>query len=89
MRLLRDIEDGPRGVYCGALGFVAPPGEQVRARFSVAIRTAVINRVTETITYGTGGGIVWDSDPAAEYDELLAKSRILPSQAGVRGVRRC
>ncbi|MDN5930093.1 MAG: aminodeoxychorismate synthase component I [Pseudonocardia sp.] len=77
MELIRRLEDGPRGVYCGAIGVVAPPGAPFRARFSVAIRTVLIDRRTGTGRYGTGGGITWSSDPAAEYAELCAKARIL------------
>lgn len=77
MALIRDIEARPRGVYCGAVGIVAPPGEPYRARFSVAIRTAVIDRQTGRCDYGVGSGITWDSDPALEYAELKAKTAIL------------
>jgi para-aminobenzoate synthetase / 4-amino-4-deoxychorismate lyase len=77
MRLIRELEPGPRGVYCGALGVVAPPGHAWRARFSVAIRTLTVDRSTGTATYGTGGGITWSSDPTAEHAELLAKTAIL------------
>ncbi len=77
MRLIRDVEDGPRGVYCGAVGVVAPPGEAFRARFSVAIRTVVADRERGRAVYGTGGGITWGSRPAAEYAELWAKAAVL------------
>jgi para-aminobenzoate synthetase/4-amino-4-deoxychorismate lyase len=77
MRLIRDLECRPRGVYCGAVGFVAPPGGRCRARFNVAIRTAVVDRERRTGVYGSGGGITWVSDPAAEHAELLAKAAIL------------
>ncbi|WP_433566734.1 chorismate-binding protein [Nocardia sp. CA-151230] len=77
MRLIRDVEDEPRGVYCGAIGMVAPPGAPFGARFGVAIRTVVIDRNHDTATYGTGGGITWSSDPAAEYAELQAKTALL------------
>jgi para-aminobenzoate synthetase/4-amino-4-deoxychorismate lyase len=77
MRLIRDLETGPRGVYCGAIGLVAPPGAAFRARFAVAIRTAVVDRGTGAAVFGAGGGITWDSDPAAERAELLAKAAIL------------
>ncbi|SEO45752.1 chorismate-binding protein [Trujillonella endophytica] len=80
MELIRDLEDGPRGVYCGAIGVVAPPGAPFRARFSVAIRTAVVDRSTGTAVYGAGGGITWGSEPAAEYAELLAKARVLDAR---------
>ncbi|WP_319455899.1 MULTISPECIES: aminodeoxychorismate synthase component I [unclassified Mycobacterium] len=77
MELIRDLEDGPRGVYCGAIGVVAPPDQPVRARFNVAIRTTVADRSTGIATYGTGGGITWDSRPASEYAELQAKAALL------------
>ena len=66
------LERFPRGVYCGAIGWVAPTR---RASFSVAIRTAVIDRTAGTLSYGVGSGVVWDSKPAAEYLECLAKAR--------------
>jgi para-aminobenzoate synthetase / 4-amino-4-deoxychorismate lyase len=73
MELITDIENQPRGLYCGAVGFVGPE----EARFSVAIRTVVIDSATGEATYGTGGGIVWDSDPGREYAEAKAKTEIL------------
>ena len=74
MRIIRELEGGPRGVYCGAVGLVGPGS----ARFSVAIRTAVVDRRAGTAVYGAGGGITWGSDPAAEHAELLAKAAVLP-----------
>ncbi|MFC5949004.1 aminodeoxychorismate synthase component I [Pseudonocardia lutea] len=80
MELIRDLEDGPRGVYCGAIGIVGPPDASIRARFSVAIRTVEADRARDALTYGAGGGITWSSEPAAEYAELLAKSRVLAAR---------
>jgi para-aminobenzoate synthetase/4-amino-4-deoxychorismate lyase len=77
MALIAELEQSRRGVYCGAVGVVAPPGMSFRARFSVAIRTVVVDRLTGDAVYGTGGGITWDSVPRAEHDELVAKSAIL------------
>jgi para-aminobenzoate synthetase / 4-amino-4-deoxychorismate lyase len=77
MKLIKGLESSPRGPYCGSIGMIAPPGSPFRARFSVAIRTAVLNRTTDTATYGTGGAITWDSEPGEEYDELQAKAQIL------------
>jgi para-aminobenzoate synthetase/4-amino-4-deoxychorismate lyase len=74
MKLIAALEDSPRQVYTGAIGYIAP---QRRARFSVAIRTAVIDRKTHTGVYGVGGGIVWDSDAEDEYQECLNKARVL------------
>jgi para-aminobenzoate synthetase / 4-amino-4-deoxychorismate lyase len=77
MELIAALEDAPRGVYCGAIGLLAPPGWAFRARFSVAIRTAVVDREDDGVVYGAGGGITWDSDPDAEHAELCAKAAIL------------
>jgi len=77
MALIAELEPSCRGVYCGAVGMVAPPGASFRARFNVAIRTVVVDRVSGIASYGTGGGITWDSIPAAEHDELVAKAAIL------------
>ena len=44
MGIIADLEDDPRGVYCGAVGYLAPAGAPVRrARFNVAIRTVVLD----------------------------------------------
>lgn len=77
MQIIRDLEDSPRGVYCGAIGLVAPPGAQLRAQFNVAIRTVVVDRATGSAVYGTGGGITWASDPGDELAEVHAKAAIL------------
>ncbi|WP_114853917.1 aminodeoxychorismate synthase component I [Brachybacterium sp. YJGR34] len=77
MDLIARLEDSPRGVYCGAIGYLEP-GPAPRARFSVAIRTAVVDRAEGAAEYGAGGGVTWDSTAAGEYDELLVKARVLP-----------
>lgn len=74
MRLIRDLEAAPRGVYTGTVGVVAPDG---RLQLNVAIRTATVDRERGTATYGTGGGITWDSVADDEYEECRAKARIL------------
>ena len=74
MQIIKELEPGPRGVYTGAIGYVAPDGN---AQFSVAIRTAVIDHATEQLTFGIGSGVVWDSDPKREYDECLLKAEVL------------
>ncbi|MBC2644704.1 MULTISPECIES: aminodeoxychorismate synthase component I [unclassified Rhodococcus (in: high G+C Gram-positive bacteria)] len=91
MEIIRDLEPTPRGVYCGAVGVIAPAGVPVRARFNVAIRTLVVDTDRGSAIYGTGGGITWDSQPAAEYAELRAKAAVLTarpqSPAGRHGAR--
>ena len=80
MALIRELEPTPRGVYCGAIGFVGPPG--AGTRFSVAIRTATVDRATGRATYGVGGGITWSSDAAAEHAEVVAKTAVLDHHPG-------
>lgn len=84
MRLIAALEGTPREVYTGAIGYMAPDG---RARFSVAIRTAAIDTGTGIGVYGIGGGIVWDSDGADEYQECLNKARVLAVPAASRDFR--
>ncbi|HEX8352942.1 MAG TPA: aminodeoxychorismate synthase component I [Pyrinomonadaceae bacterium] len=73
-RIIASLEDAPRGVYCGAVGFVAPGGD---AAFNVAIRTVVLDSETGEAVYGVGGGVTWDSTPGGEYAEALDKARVL------------
>jgi len=74
MQHIARLEGRPRNLYTGAIGRLAP-GRQ--ALFSVAIRTAVIDRQTQRAEYGIGAGITWDSEPTAEYAECLAKAKVL------------
>jgi len=78
MQIIADLEDSPRGAYCGTIGYLAPAGTPgPRARFNVAIRTVVHEARTGIAEYGVGGGITWDSRASAEYDEVLTKARVL------------
>jgi para-aminobenzoate synthetase/4-amino-4-deoxychorismate lyase len=84
MRIIAELESDARGVYCGAVGYLAPahaPGP--RARFNVAIRTVVQDGRTGAAEYGVGGGITWDSTAAGEYDEAVAKARVLSERRPV------
>ena len=86
MSVIAELEASPRGVYCGAVGLVqpAPAGSaaSVSARFAVGIRTAVVDRSGDIATYGSGGGITWDSASRREWEEVLLKARALE---GIRG----
>ncbi|MBT2583269.1 aminodeoxychorismate synthase component I [Planococcus sp. ISL-109] len=74
MRYIAELEQTPREVYCGAIGFITP---EKNAVFNVPIRTVVIDSETDTARYGVGGGITWDSTSDGEYQELLTKARVL------------
>lgn len=73
MEVIHALEHAPRGLYCGALGWIAPSGD---FRFSVPIRTLVAGR-DGRVRIGIGSGIVADSDPADEWDESLLKARFV------------
>ena len=81
IEVLRTLEGGPRGAYCGAIGYAAPgaDGRLGRAVFNVAIRTAVV--AGGAGRYDVGSGIVWDSEADAEFDECLLKARVLTDLA--------
>jgi para-aminobenzoate synthetase/4-amino-4-deoxychorismate lyase len=76
MEIIRDLEDSPRGVYTGAIGFVSPAGD---ACFSVPIRTLDVKG--QRVSMGVGGGVVADSTAVAEYDECLLKASFLSEAA--------
>ncbi|MEZ4391058.1 MAG: chorismate-binding protein [Polyangiales bacterium] len=72
MDLIARLEPSRRGLYTGVYGTVFADGS---VELAVAIRTLVAD--PSGISYGVGGGVVWDSDPAAEWDELGWKSRAI------------
>jgi len=74
MAIIAGLEDSPREVYAGTIGYFSP---NRLAQFSVAIRTAWVHGKTHRATYGTGGGIVWDSVAEDEYRECLTKTKVL------------
>ena len=72
--IIADLEASPRGAYCGSVFVLSPDG---RWEFNVIIRSVWLDLVNGRGTYGVGGGIVWDSNPAKEWDEANHKSRVL------------
>ena len=81
MGIIADLEVAARGVYCGTVGYLAPANAAgPRARFNVAIRTVVQDARSGGAVYGVGGGITWDSHAGAEYDETVAKARVLTAR---------
>ena len=74
MEIIAAIETTPRNIYTGAIGFIGPDR---CARFSVAIRTILIDKAASLAEYGVGGGIVWDSTAGEEYEECLTKAKII------------
>ncbi|MBA3003717.1 MAG: aminodeoxychorismate synthase component I [Desulfurivibrio sp.] len=72
MEIIHELENEPRGVYTGAIGFLSPSGEAV---FNVPIRTIALNNSKGEM--GIGSGIIHDSDPEQEWRECLLKGRFL------------
>lgn len=73
MQRIAELEQEPRGLYTGALGWLAPGGD---CRFNVAIRTLELDPHGYA-RMGVGSGIVADAVAASEYAECLLKARFL------------
>lgn len=78
MQIIEQIEPGRRGVFSGCVGYFSACG---RIDLNIAIRT-IVCRGNEA-SFHVGAGIVWDSVPAAEYEETLAKGRALFAALGI------
>ena len=72
MEIIREVELSPRGVYCGAVGWMSPDGD---ADFSVAIRTLSITG--QEIVMNVGGGLTHGSTTQGEWEEALWKARFV------------
>lgn len=70
MEIIDEIEPTARGMYCGAIGYI--DARTGRMDLNIAIRTVAIGR--GQLRFNVGGGITARSDPAAEYDEIVAKA---------------
>jgi para-aminobenzoate synthetase len=69
MRIIDRLEEGPRGIYSGALGYFSLSGA---ADLSVVIRTVVMT--DDRISFGTGGAITALSDADGEFEETRVKA---------------
>jgi para-aminobenzoate synthetase component I len=72
MEIIREVEPFPRGVYCGAVGWMSPTGD---ADFSVAIRTLSVSG--DQIVMNVGGGLTHGSTVDGEWEEALWKARFV------------
>lgn len=73
MEIIQEIEKVRRDIYTGSIGLFIKD----KVTLNVAIRTLVINKKTMQGNIGLGSGIVWDSNPIKEYEEVKLKSRFL------------
>lgn len=81
MEIIDELEPEKRGIYGGGVGYFAANGEM---DFCIALRTAVVK--DETLYVQAGGGVVYDSDPEAEYQETVNKSNALRRAAEDAGL---
>jgi anthranilate synthase component 1 len=72
MRIIERLENEPRGIYAGAVGYIDFSGNMDTC---IAIRTMVVSG--RDVWIQAGAGIVADSDPSREYDETVNKARAL------------
>ena len=78
MEIIRELEETPRGAYCGTAGYIDPDGS---ACFNVGIRTLTLD--AGRVSYGIGSGVVLDSTGTDEYHECLLKAQILTPPVSV------
>jgi para-aminobenzoate synthetase component 1 len=78
MELIDELEPTRRGFYTGAIGMLGFDGSM---NTSVAIRTVWADGADHW--FQAGGGITWESDPEAEYEETLAKAAAIARVLGV------
>ena len=77
LKIISEHENAPRGVYCGAIGWI----EGERAELAVGIRT-FWKGADSLVRFGTGAGITWGSDPVNEWEETQLKAEKLIALAG-------
>jgi len=80
MEIIDELEPEKRGVYGGGLGYFSAGGDM---DMCIALRTAVLKN--EKLYIQAGGGVVWDSDPEAEWQETVNKSNALRKAAEEAG----
>lgn len=80
MEIIRSLEYGQRGVYCGMLGFSSPKGKAI---FSVPIRILQKARNQKKWRYRVGSGVVWNSSERGEWRECMEKCRFLNSSQNI------
>lgn len=72
MQIIAELEQQPRGIYCGSIGYLGFNGN---VDLSIAIRTIIKNK--NNLSFSVGGAITLASDPLAEYQESLLKGQKL------------
>ena len=79
MQIIDELEPVRRGPYCGCIGYLSRDSAQL----SIAIRTMLIDTLARRVDFSVGGGVVADSQPAAEYQETLDKAAAMLTALGI------
>lgn len=74
MQLIEQYEAGRRGIFSGAVGYIAPNGD---FDFNVVIRSIMYNAATHYLSYQVGSGITFYSNAAEEYEECMLKAKAI------------
>lgn len=77
MEVISRLEAHPRGLYCGAIGYLSPDGS---GDLNLPIRTCTVEG--SALTYHAGGGVVADSTAEGEWEELWVKARAISRGLG-------
>ena len=78
MQIIQELEKVNRGIYTGAIGYIGP---QNTSQFNIAIRTMILKDATAY--FHSGSGIVIDSDPQSEYEEIHTKAKGMMESLGL------
>jgi len=81
MEIIDELESEKRGIYGGGVGYFSAGGDM---DICIALRTSVVK--DKTLYVQAGGGVVYDSDPEAEYQETVNKSKALMQAARDAGL---
>ena len=73
MEIINELEIEKRGVYTGTIGII----RNNDFTFNIPIRTILLDKTNQKGELGLGSGIIWDSNPKSEYEEVKLKSEFL------------
>jgi para-aminobenzoate synthetase component 1 len=74
MELIAQYEKNKRGLFSGSIGYITPSGD---FDFNVVIRSIFYNKSKQYLSFWTGSGITFKSDPVLEYEECLTKAEAI------------
>jgi para-aminobenzoate synthetase component 1 len=74
MKLIEQYEKTKRGIFSGAVGYISPEGD---FDFNVVIRSLMYNAGSNYLSFQTGSGITFYSDPEKEYEECMLKAQAI------------